>query len=291
MSETDGYTTDGGTSYTASTRGFPQPRRVTRQQRLDAKRRENLHARARAAADGARLPRDEAKPWDRTTYCRPLHETAVDEEQKRWLRPRPLTVMKDDASAGSTTGASTMGASTAGASTATSATGRPKSARPVRPRSAPPAPFRARATYNNLSRRNGMVDAAPGALPSRREGLAAFRPTTGGVVYARRLPVRPVTAGSVASGATSMTRAAGPAPAGWNKSSLVPRGDEAQRRSHPGLVDGGYQLKIVKHAPARRWTRRWTGWCSGRSGRVNGDGTRPTTTWRRRGSGSARRGG
>ena len=30
------------------------------------------------------------------------------------------------------------------------------------------------------------------------------------------------------------------------------RGDEAQRRSHPGLVDGGYQLKIVKHAPARR---------------------------------------
>ena len=32
---------------------------------------------------------------------------------------------------------------------------------------------------------------------------------------------------------------------------MVPRGDEAQRRSHPGLVDGGYQLKIVKHAPAR----------------------------------------
>ena len=97
-----------------------------------------------------------------------------------------------------------------------------------------------------------MVDAAPGALPSRREGLAAFRPTTGGVVYARRLPVRPVTAGSVASGATSMTRRLGRRRRGWNKSSLVPRGDEAQRRSHPGLVDGGYQLKIVKHAPARR---------------------------------------
>jgi hypothetical protein len=162
-------------------------------------------------------------------------------------------VMKDDASAGgSTTGASTMGASTAGASTATSATGRPKSARPVRPRSAPPAPFRARATYSNLSRRNGMVDAAPGALPSRREGLAAFRPTTGGVVYARRLPARPVTAGSMVSGATSMTRRLGRRRRGWNKSSLVPRGDEAQRRSHPGLVDGGYQLKIVKHAPARR---------------------------------------
>jgi len=97
-----------------------------------------------------------------------------------------------------------------------------------------------------------MVDAAPGALPSRREGLAAFRPTTGGVVYARRLPVRPVTAGSVASGATSMTRRLGRRRRGWNKSSAVPRGDEAQRRSHPGLVDGGYQLKIVKHAPARR---------------------------------------
>ena len=254
MSETDGYTTDGGTSYTASTRGFPQPRRVTRQQRLDAKRRETF-TRERARPRTARVYREtKARPWDRTTYCRPLHETCVDEEQKRWLRPRPLTVhMKDDASAGgSTTGASTMGASTAGASTATSATGRPKSARPVRPRSAPPAPFRARATYANLSRRNGMVDAAPGALPSRREGLAAFRPTTGGVVYARRLPVRPVTAGSVASGATSMTRRLGRRRRGWNKSSLVPRGDEAQRRSHPGLVDGGYQLKIVKHAPARR---------------------------------------
>ena len=244
MSETDGYTTDGGTSYTASTRGFPQPRRVTRQQRLDAKRRETF-TRERARPRTARVYREtKAKPWDRTTYCRPLHETAVDEEQKRWLRPRPLTVnMKDDASAGG---------STAGASTATSSTGRPKSARPVRPRSAPPAPFRARATYANLSRRNGMVDAAPGALPSRREGLAAFRPTTGGVVYARRLPVRPVTAGSVASGATSMTRRLGRRRRGWNKSSMVPRGDEAQRRSHPGLVDGGYQLKIVKHAPARR---------------------------------------
>ena len=97
-----------------------------------------------------------------------------------------------------------------------------------------------------------MVDAAPGALPSRREGSAAFRPTTGGVVYGARLPARPVTAGSVASGATSMTRRLGRRRRGWNKSSLVPRGDEAQRRSHPGLVDGGRQLKIVKHAPARR---------------------------------------
>ena len=101
MSETDGYTTDGGTSYTASTRGFPQPRRVTRQQRLDAKRRETF-TRERARPRTARVYREtKAKPWDRTTYCRPLHETAVDEEQKRWLRPRPLTVnMKDDASAG-----------------------------------------------------------------------------------------------------------------------------------------------------------------------------------------------
>ena len=106
MSETDGYTTDGGTSYTASTRGFPQPRRVTRQQRLDAKRRETF-TRERARPRTARVYREtKAKPWDRTTYCRPLHETAVDEEQKRWLRPRPLTVnMKDDASAGGSTAA------------------------------------------------------------------------------------------------------------------------------------------------------------------------------------------
>ena len=34
-----------------------------------------------------------------------------------------------------------------------------------------------------------------------------------------------------------MTRP-GPAPAGLEQESMVPRGDEAQRRSHPGLVDG-----------------------------------------------------
>ena len=82
MSETDGYTTDGGTSYTASTRGFPQPRRVTRQQRLDAKRRETFtreRARPRKAwcASGPAPVRQRGRlgrlellhPAHATSYC------------------------------------------------------------------------------------------------------------------------------------------------------------------------------------------------------------------------------
>ena len=74
--------------------------------------------------------------------------------------------------------------------------------------------LRARATYNNLSRRNGMVDAAPGATPSRRK---AWRRSG-----RRRAesPLRAAPAGASRDGRIRRERrdvddaAAGPAPAG-----------------------------------------------------------------------------
>lgn len=249
MSETDGGSFT-ASSYTASTRGFPQPRLIKRDEREAAKRRETL-TRARPRPRTA-PPRPRAgKSWDKRTACRPLHVTCVEAEQEKTLR-KPRAALTAGSGGGSAASVASTAASVA--STVASSVTRLQSARPVRPRSAPPAAFRARAAHFDISRRNGLVDAEPGALPSRRAALAAFRPTTGGVVYARRTPLRPAVPGTPRSAGgvcTTATRRLRRRRRGWNQATAV-RGDEARRQYHPGLTDGGYHVRIVKHAPARR---------------------------------------
>ena len=125
MSETDGYTTDGGTSYTASTRGS-QPRRVTASSLCAS-------ARGRGGSTARRRPT--------TAHLLPAAPRDGADESDA-----PLTVnMKDSFDEHVDDGRVDGGARRGD----TSATG----ARSARPTGSPRAQLRARATYNNLSRR------------------------------------------------------------------------------------------------------------------------------------------
>ena len=110
------------------------PRRLDPAARAAAKAKLGAGARQRAPR---KMPTEELR-WDASTGCADLDGMLLDCDQARWRDPRFKLASPQKA--------------------------RPKSASAVRPRSAPPAPFRARPQLP----REGLVDPlSPGALPER----------------------------------------------------------------------------------------------------------------------------
>ena len=159
------------------------PQKVNAEQRVKSKKK----CRGGSARERPRPKRPQAPiPWNRSTACPSYDSTLVTMDADLWCNPRfrapmPRRRLQSKKAA-------------------------------VRPKSAPAAPYRPRGP---------PADPRDKSLPSRRDGLASFRPTVGGVRYADA-----DTGGSVYSRERS-----------WNRSTEQPRRPEPQLCSHPGQVN------------------------------------------------------